>query len=771
MSLLTTQRYIIRSSGNALKSYNHRWSSGDYRASPYKLLSSINSPNWYTEKHVSLVHTSHPSHVLPGQDHRCPKGSSSRCTILIRHIHIGSRCFDKEPAKASSKVEEAVNLLKGKAKDETDAKENQIVPKKSIKTRIIEEIKHYYHGFRLLYLDFNISRKLAMKALRGETLSRREHRLLVRTTGDIFRLVPFSVFIIVPFMELLLPVFIKFFPGMLPSTFETASDKEAKMKKSLKVKLEMAKFLQQTLDDLAVQAKDSDQSSSAAKQFADFFDKMRNSTEPISNQDIMKFSKIFEDEITLDSLSRPQLIALCRVLEIQPLGTSNFLVFQLRMKLRSLAADDKMIQQEGIDSLNASELQQACRARGMRAYGLSEQRLRSQLEQWLDLSLNEKVPPSLLLLSRALLLPETVPTSDQLKATISSLPDTVITQTKAALGEREGKTDNLTRLQVLQEEEKKIKEEQQEQKEEMDRKAKEEKEILLDSAKILTDGAKPLETVTDVQAPIPSGVADTKKEDLTASDMETLEDALDSLSKKRRKLLVEKEELEDLKEEMADYQEDLQDLQNVVGSQGKKEPVVAESKAAKRLFSRVNKMINNMEKALLDIEKKKKEEPEKEEVVGIDELIATIQQIQKVPDSARLERLQEALAKLDDDKDGSIPVDDLLKMIELIGGDQNVNLSPKQLDELALLLKREETLLLEDQIEKALEKQLNQEELKNEPRESTKDSTEPSSSKPNKSQKPPQNPPKPPSNGEPSEKSSIAANSGGKTGSSPKQTL
>lgn len=92
-----------------------------------------------------------------------------------------------------------------------------------------------------------------------------------------------------------------------------------------------------------------------------------------------------------------------------------------------------MIQQEGVDSLTASELQQACRARGMRAYGLSEQRLRSQLEQWLDLSLNEKVPPSLLLLSRALLLPETVPASDQLKATISSLPDTVVCMTCGVL--------------------------------------------------------------------------------------------------------------------------------------------------------------------------------------------------------------------------------------------------------------------------------------------------------------------------------------------------
>lgn len=700
----------------------------------------------------------------------CTRVAATGSVVLVRQFHVGSRCLDKEPAKASSKVEETVNLLKGKAKDEALSKEQLPVPKKSLTTRIMDEVKHYYHGFRLLFLDINISRKLAMKALRGQNLSRREHRLLVRTTGDIFRLVPFSVFIIVPFMELLLPVFIKFFPGMLPSTFESAKDKEAKMKQSLKVKLEMAKFLQQTLDEMAVTAKDKDHSSTAAKEFAEFFDRIRNSNEPISNQDIIKFSKIFEDEITLDSLSRPQLIALCRVLEIKPLGTSNFLVFQLRMKLRSLAADDKMIQQEGVDSLNASELQQACRARGMRAYGMSEQRLRSQLEQWLDLSLNEKVPPSLLLLSRALLLPETVPTSDQLKATISSLPDTVITQTRAALGEREGKTDNLTRLEVVKEEQRKIREELEEQKEERARLAKEEQELLVDSAKVLTDGAKPLETLTDIKAAVPIGLAEIKKEDLSASDMEALEDALDSLSQKRKKLLVEKEELEDLKEEMADYQEDLRELQDVTVASGKKEPVVAESKGAKRLFSRVNKMIGNMEKALLEIEKKKKQEDqEKEEVVAIDDLIATLQQIQKVPDSAKLERLQEALAKLDDDKDGAIPVDDLLKMIELIGTDQNVKLSDKQLDELALLLKREETLLLEDQIERVLEKQFLQEEQKDSSKTSSKQESKETSSPSQKSQKPPSKPP--PSGEVPSQKSSISVKSSSKEGTSPKGSL
>ena len=43
---------------------------------------------------------------------------------------------------------------------------------------------------------------------------------LKRTTQDLLRLIPFAVFVIVPFMELLIPVVLKMFPNALPSTFE-----------------------------------------------------------------------------------------------------------------------------------------------------------------------------------------------------------------------------------------------------------------------------------------------------------------------------------------------------------------------------------------------------------------------------------------------------------------------------------------------------------------------------------------------------------------------
>lgn len=537
--------------------------------------------------------------------------------------------------------------------------------KKTLMQRIWAELVHYYHGFRLLFIDINVCRKLLWKVLNGDTLSRREHRLLIRTTSDIFRLVPFSVFIIVPFMEFLLPLAIKFFPGMLPSTFQSASEEDKKIKANLKVKIEMAKFLQKTLDDMTVQSKD--HRSEAAKEFSEFFHRLRTSGANATNQEIMKFSKLFEDEITLDSLSRPQLLALCRVLEANAIGTTNFLRFQLRMKLRSLAADDRMIQKEGIASLNLEELQSACRSRGMRAYGMSEERLRSQLQEWIYLSLNEKVPPSLLLLSRAMLLPEDVEVTEQLKVTLASLPETIATQTKAAIGEREGKIDNKTKIEIIKEEQRKIKEEQEEEKEaEMEIKAKEKQkldEVLQDTAPIITaDGiVKPTaeqiskmfmeQKVMQQEEKIFAENIKVEKE-LSAEDLKVLSDALGTISQKKNNLMVEKEEIKEIKEEIADYQEDVQELEQIVEQKKDEGVQVKESRAAKLLFKKVNSMINKLDIVLDDLEKKEKkikdmidepkevteavdaiiaeEEKRNEELVRIDEMMSAIRKVNKL---------------------------------------------------------------------------------------------------------------------------------------------
>lgn len=44
-------------------------------------------------------------------------------------------------------------------------------------------------------------------------------------------------------------------------------------------------------------------------------------------------------------------------------------------------ASVQLIAEEGVESLNVNEVQAACRARGMRALGVTEERLREQLSQ------------------------------------------------------------------------------------------------------------------------------------------------------------------------------------------------------------------------------------------------------------------------------------------------------------------------------------------------------------------------------------------------------
>ncbi|KAG0416334.1 hypothetical protein HPB47_006550 [Ixodes persulcatus] len=692
----------------------HLWQLQSIR--PGSCLSGHTQRAWFSHRGTSWP--SHPSCTIV-TDHRRVLGQfrpphQPIALVLYRPLWVPSK---KLSEKESSKVEGTVKALKEAEHPVADVAKPAAtapahpIPKRSLLKRIWDELVHYYHGFRLLFIDIRVSSRLAYRVLNGDSLTRREHKQLVRTVSDLFRLVPFSVFIIVPFMELLLPVALALFPGMLPSTFQTSSAKDAKIKKELKVKLEMAKFLQSTLNEMAVETR-GEAHSQNAKQFAEFCEKIRESGEQATSEEILKFSKLFEDEITLDSLTRPQLTALCRLLELQPIGTNNFLRFQLRMKLRSLNADDQMIEKEGIESLTVAELQAACRSRGMRAMGLSEPKLRYQLSQWLNLSLKENIPPSLLLLSRAMFLSDALPATEQLKATISTLPKEAVTEAKYKIGEREGKVDNRTKIEIIKQEEEAIKKEKEESakeseklKEDLVKKAEEEiHEILEDKAAVLVDKATEFE-----KKPV------AKTEELTKSDFEELEDALENISAEKKQLLIEKEELEDLKEEMAEYKQDVDDLKDVVVKTGTGD--IQESKAATRLYNRVNRIIGNMDHLIDKLNEERKSmqieidstegsasEVTKDNLIEINDLVLAIRRIQKSSNDTRLEMITEILDTLDIDNDGAVKIDHVLKVIDTLGR-ENVKVNPAQMKEIIELLLKEEFLHAQTKEQQNHEKQ------------------------------------------------------------------
>ncbi|NXL94128.1 LETM1 protein, partial [Alectura lathami] len=597
------------------------------------------------------------------------------------------------------------------------------VVKKSIGQRIVDELKHYYHGFRLLWIDTKIAARMLWRILHGNTLSRRERRQFLRICADLFRLVPFLVFLVVPFMEFLLPVALKLFPNMLPSTFETKSKKEERLKKQLRVKLELAKFLQDTIEEMALKNKAA--KGNVTKDFSKFFQKIRETGERPSNEEILRFSKLFEDELTLDNLTRPQLVALCKLLELQSIGTNNFLRFQLTMRLRTIKADDKMIAEEGVDSLTVKELQAACRARGMRALGVTEERLKEQLKQ-ANLHLNQEIPTSLLILSRAMYLPDTLSPADQLKTTLQTLPESVAKEAQVKVAEVEGeKVDNKARLEAtLQEEEAIRKENEEKELERMSEAAEKAKETLQAAAmkeaesavdlepaalqvksQIAMDSEQELaradmETLKDT-APVLEGI---KGEEITKEEIDMLSDACSKLQEQKKSLTKEKEELEELKGDVQEYNEDLQEIKEL--AKAGQEEVVEESKASKRLTKRVNRMIGQIDKIINELETNQKtvdvkldvvdSPPAGENLISIAELINAMKQIQKIPEE-KLTRIAEAL---DENKDGKIDIDNVVKVVELIDK-EDIDIGTSQVAEIMALLQKEEKL---EEKEKAKEK-------------------------------------------------------------------
>ncbi|NP_001350998.1 LETM1 domain-containing protein LETM2, mitochondrial isoform X2 [Mus musculus] len=331
-----------------------------------------------------------------------------------------------------------------------EAKTETTEEKRSLRQKIVNELKYYYKGFSLLWIDTKVAARIVWRLLHGNALTRRERRRLLRTCADVFRLVPFMVFIIVPFMEFLIPVFLKLFPDMLPSTFESESKKEEKQKKTMAAKLEIAKFLQETMTEMA--RRNRAKLGDASSQLSSYVKQVQTGHKP-STKEIVRFSKLFKDQLALEHLDRPQLVALCKLLELQTFGTNNLLRFQLLMTLKSIKADDEIIAKEGVKALSVSELQSACRARGMRSLGLTEEQLCQQLTGWLDLHLKENVPPSLLLLSRTFYLIDVKPKPIELPPNIETPKPNLGIPTPPPPESKENLTDSAPQLKGTKDEE------------------------------------------------------------------------------------------------------------------------------------------------------------------------------------------------------------------------------------------------------------------------------------------------------------------------------
>ncbi len=360
-----------------------------------------------------------------------------------------------EPASTQLAAQSESALEKAEAKKEEK--------KLTIGQKVKKELQHYWDGTKLLAAEVKISSRLALKMAAGYELTRRENRQLQRTVQDLGRLVPFSVFVIVPFAELLLPVALKLFPNMLPSTYEGQKSRDKKASTLRATRREVSDFLRQTLKETGLPLT---QATTQREEFTSFFRKLRSTGEKPTAEDVIRVCQIFKDDVTLDNLSRPQLVSMCRYLNLNTFGTDLMLRYQVRHRMRQIKRDDRAISYEGVDSLSVSELQIACASRGIKSYGVSPARLREDMQTWLELRLRSGVPSTLLVLSNAYMYgQQTQPeegVSGQIEAltgVLSSIPEELFHEIELEVHNAEGAATNKQRLEVIKEQQELIDEE------------------------------------------------------------------------------------------------------------------------------------------------------------------------------------------------------------------------------------------------------------------------------------------------------------------------
>ncbi|KAK8795465.1 hypothetical protein WA158_000122 [Blastocystis sp. Blastoise] len=302
-------------------------------------------------------------------------------------------------------------------------------------------LHHVWISTKLLGKEMATGTKLGYKMALGGMLTRREKKQLTRAVGDTLRMVPFSVFIIVPFMEFTLPFFLKFFPNMLPSTFESETSKETKMQKSLETRLSLATVFQDAIEQMTKTKLEDGKDRESAETLLNLIHEARDGSLK-STTEIVELSKLFSDDITIDNMPRTQLVTLSRYMGLATYGPDEYLRVQLRGKIRYLMTDDLEIFYEGLDDLTLNELRVACQERGMISTKLTKSGYYNEMKEWLNLSVNEKNTMI-----------------DALSSSISSLSDDIVKEAIIEAAPSDDKIATAIKLQRVKEEEKKIKEE------------------------------------------------------------------------------------------------------------------------------------------------------------------------------------------------------------------------------------------------------------------------------------------------------------------------
>jgi len=276
-------------------------------------------------------------------------------------------------------------------KDLTVKKEQ---PKLPLKERIKHEINHYWTGTKTLGNNILVSRKLIKRMINQDHLHWREERLLRQTTKDVLKVVPFAALLMLPLSEFFIPVIVKFVPGILPSIYEAKDQRMSKLKKTWSNRLQVANLFQKSIREIMiVKIKEDD------VKIKSIVEKINNS-HYLENQEIILLQDILGNKFKISKLNRRQLQEISSFFNLSVYGPDYYLRTRLQKYLDQIQSEDRKISLDEVSDISLPLLIKLNTERGMRVVDRTQEQLRKQLIDWLELSSSD-VPPFLLLISRS----------------------------------------------------------------------------------------------------------------------------------------------------------------------------------------------------------------------------------------------------------------------------------------------------------------------------------------------------------------------------------
>ena len=338
------------------------------------------------------------------------------------------------------------------------------------KTVVVRELKKVVRGCKLFSQNFRVMLGRKMQVYRsGERLTLRERKLVQKTKGDILKMIPFSVIIIVPFAELALPALLFLFPNMIPSTFLDPVKLQANLRKLLVWRHTQAYRIHSHVIDLC---KPLDQN-----RYGPLLALVRDYPHSVTFKQLNEYPEFFRNHCLFGKMDTKNLVAICQFLGMDPytgfktlnrllvrpvtfllqkvgfqvkdywspqrfpLRTIEWLIvrWQLRQLLNEIREEDRLLLEEPLDGLEPDLLLTLCVERGIETSPdlTNEKEMRSRLAEWI---INSTYPTPRGLASNEILI------LDQI---FNALTDTIVLPSRELLHSPPTPAENISATQVL----------------------------------------------------------------------------------------------------------------------------------------------------------------------------------------------------------------------------------------------------------------------------------------------------------------------------------